>query len=92
MAKKIAIILSAVVLGGTIAAQEARKELTELQLAKAELLKLQIQLASKEIQLGNCKVQVLQSQSPGLEQEFLKQMGADPKATWDWQTMSPKKP
>ncbi len=67
-------------------------ELTELQQAKGELVKLQIQLAAKDQQIAQCKIQILQGPARQLEQEFLKQVGADPKATWDWQTMTVKKP
>ncbi len=90
--KKMMAILLVFAAVTTASAIQEKKELTELQKAKAELIKLQIQIASKDQQLAQCRIQSLETPARALEVEFLKQVGAEPGAQWDWSTMTAKKP
>lgn len=79
-----------------IQSEEKKKELTEEQKLKAENLKLKIQIAQlrswlqeRDNELNEIK---LTSEQKKLIEEFRKQLNADEKDTFDWNTLTFSKP
>ncbi len=67
----------------TIFPQEEGKKLTEVQNLKAENFLLKAQLTSCNSKLNEIN---LVNEQEKLIEEFRKQLGTSPEATWDWNT------